>query len=364
MDDIDVLIRVAADAADGARGLDDIGRSARDMADDVDRSSRDAADSLDRIAEGADGVAGNASILAGALGDIGGGLEAVGMGGFTDELEGASTALMFAAGVSDTLSVATNVLSVSRIKDTAAMVANKASSIASTVATQAQTAAQWALNAAMNANPIMLVVLAVAALVAGFVLAYKRSATFRAIVQAVGRAGREAIQWIVDKVKDLARWIGDTAPAAWRRLQAAGMAVLAALTLPIRTQINLYIKVIEFVREKIPVALRAMKSAGVAAFEALTKPIRNIVDLIGDVVNKIKNIDLGPIDDIAKGIGSILPGRVVVPSAVPVVVSGSASTGNQTNVFNLYGVLDANDAARRVERLVTTRRRILGRPIL
>lgn len=57
-------------------------------------------------------------------------------------------------------------------------------------------AAQWLLNAAMDANPIVLVVAAIALLAVGMVIAYKHSATFRAIVHdaltAVGTAG----QWM------------------------------------------------------------------------------------------------------------------------------------------------------------------------
>lgn len=63
-----------------------------------------------------------------------------------------------------------------------------------TAITKVAAAVQWALNAAMNANQIGLVVIAIAALVAGLVIAYKRSATFRAIVQgalhAIGAAGK------------------------------------------------------------------------------------------------------------------------------------------------------------------------------
>src|SRR5580765_4842939 len=49
-------------------------------------------------------------------------------------------------------------------------------------AAKAWTAAQWLLNAALAANPIGLVIVAVAALVAAFIVAYKTSDTFRAIV--------------------------------------------------------------------------------------------------------------------------------------------------------------------------------------
>lgn len=50
-------------------------------------------------------------------------------------------------------------------------------------ATSAATAAQGGLNAALAANPIGLVVVAIAALVGGFVLAWKHSETFRDIVR-------------------------------------------------------------------------------------------------------------------------------------------------------------------------------------
>lgn len=50
------------------------------------------------------------------------------------------------------------------------------------VVTKTTAAAQWLLNAAMTANPIGLVVVAIAALAAGLIVAYKKSETFRKIV--------------------------------------------------------------------------------------------------------------------------------------------------------------------------------------
>jgi len=67
-------------------------------------------------------------------------------------------------------------------------------------ATKAYAGAQWLLNAAMTANPIGLVVVAVAALVAALVIAYKKSETFRRIVngafRAVKTAASAAFGWI------------------------------------------------------------------------------------------------------------------------------------------------------------------------
>lgn len=134
-------------------------------------------------------------------------------------------------------------------RSTAAVVKNRAATIASTVAQRASAAATkaWAiaqrlLNVAMRANPIGLVITAIAALVAGFVIAYKKSATFRKIVDgalsAVGRAGKwlgrtikpvlsaivkgaravgGGFQWLWRKaVKPVASWIGDKVTKLWR----------------------------------------------------------------------------------------------------------------------------------------------------
>jgi phage-related minor tail protein len=59
-------------------------------------------------------------------------------------------------------------------------------------ATVTWTAIQWLLNAAFVANPIGLIVLAIAALVAGVILAYKHSETFRNIVHATWDAIKAA----------------------------------------------------------------------------------------------------------------------------------------------------------------------------
>lgn len=67
------------------------------------------------------------------------------------------------------------------------------------VATKVWAAAQWALNKALLANPIGLAIVAIAALVAGIVIAYKKSETFRNIVDGAFRKVGEAAQWVKDK---------------------------------------------------------------------------------------------------------------------------------------------------------------------
>jgi hypothetical protein len=71
---------------------------------------------------------------------------------------------------------------VSWVRNTAVMVAQRVASLAVATATKVMAAAQWLLNVAMDANPIGLIVIALAALAAAFYLAWTRSATFRKIL--------------------------------------------------------------------------------------------------------------------------------------------------------------------------------------
>ena len=75
--------------------------------------------------------------------------------------------------------------------------------------TKAQAVAQGILNAVMEANPIILVVTALVALVAAFVIAYKKSATFRRIVKGAFHA-------VADIAKSFAHFFTQKIPAAFR----------------------------------------------------------------------------------------------------------------------------------------------------
>lgn len=66
------------------------------------------------------------------------------------------------------------------------------------VGTATWTAAQWLLNAALTANPIGVVVVALAALVAGIIVAWRESETFRAIVTGAFDAVRAAAEFVLD----------------------------------------------------------------------------------------------------------------------------------------------------------------------
>lgn len=87
-----------------------------------------------------------------------------------------------------------------RIRAGAVTAATTVKTIAMNAATKAAAAGQWLLNAAMTDNPIGLVVLALAALVGGMVIAYKKSETFRTIVNGAFHGIADAAQWMWSKV--------------------------------------------------------------------------------------------------------------------------------------------------------------------
>lgn len=87
-----------------------------------------------------------------------------------------------------------------RIRGRVAIIAQAVAQRVAAAASKAWAAAQWLLNAAMDANPIGLVVVAIAALVAGLVLAYKHSETFRNIVNAAFNAIRSVVLVVINFV--------------------------------------------------------------------------------------------------------------------------------------------------------------------
>lgn len=99
----------------------------------------------------------------------------------------ATKALEFAAWVRSTAAT---------VAATAAMLATRAATLAVRGATMAWMAAQWLLNAALTANPIGLIIAAIALLVAGVVIAYKKSDTFRAIVDGLWASIKVAWSWV------------------------------------------------------------------------------------------------------------------------------------------------------------------------
>jgi len=99
----------------------------------------------------------------------------------------ASRAGVTAATATETVATAANTTAqsggiVARARSIVTMTAQRVATLAVAAATKAHAAATWLLTAAMNANPIGLVIAGVALLAAGFVLLYRKSDTFRGMI--------------------------------------------------------------------------------------------------------------------------------------------------------------------------------------
>lgn len=176
-----VRISILGDSRDAVTAFDKAGAAAKD----ADRK-------FDGAAEGADTVASKGAQAAGALSGLG---DLIG-GKFGAAMVVGGTAMQAAADAGDLLNVAI---------EGGAKVAGKAVGFVKSLgkaetyvagAKKVSAAAQWALNAAMSANPAVLITLAIIALVAAFVIAYKKSEKFRAIVQGAMKGVLAAGRWV------------------------------------------------------------------------------------------------------------------------------------------------------------------------
>lgn len=347
---IDVTTNAAAATAGFSDVGDSVGRLERDvtsMGDAAERSSR----GINLSADAADELGGKAGKATGALGALSSGFELVGAEKYAGALQAAGLATDFMSGVGDSLNLVMESTIVKNVRARAATIANAVATRTAAAGTAIMTAAQWALNAAMSANPIALIVIALVALVAGLVLAYKKSETFRNIVNGAFRAVQAA------------------ATAAFNWIKRNWPLLLAIITGPIGLAIYTVVKK----WDDIKAAVRATKKyigdrigeipgiiSGVAStieriitapFRAAKRIVQEVLDLIGKI--KPPSIDLNPFN-----------GRVAAPSAGRVVTSGAAVVAAPeapTVQIIVQGALDPVAVARQINALLGDQmRRIQG----
>lgn len=289
----ELAIDITTNARESVAGFDDLTAAAR-RADaqvaDVGETAQESSRKLSISADAADDLAGKTGKATGALGALAGGLEAVGLGPYAAALEGAAIATDVASGASDALNLVMESSIIKNIRAKAATIASAVATGAATVATTAQTAAQWALNAALNANPIALIVIAVVAFVAAVVLAYRKSETFRNIVQGAFRAVKNAAEFAFNWVKDnwpllLAIITGPIGLAVlaivknWDTIKAGAGAVKDFIVEKFTT-----------VRDRLSAIFGRLKDIILAPINAVKDAIQDVLDLIGRI--KLPDIDL------------------------------------------------------------------------
>jgi len=134
---------------------------------------------------------------------------------------------------------------------------------------------QWALNAAMSANPIGIIIIAIIALVAVIVLAYKKSDTFRRIVNAAWKGIQAAIG------------------AVWRWLKTNVFAPLVAyyttLYKAAGAAVDLIVKAWEGMKSPLMAVWNWIKSH---VIDPLTDAFDAVYDTVQKVVEWVKKIKL------------------------------------------------------------------------
>lgn len=308
----ELAIEITAEARDATAGFDDVGQAARDMEREVASAgdtARETSRSLGISADAADDMAGKTGKATGALGALAGGLEAVGLEKYAAGLQGAAIATDFASGAGDALNLVMESTILKNIKAKIATVGSTIATVAQTVATTAMATAQWALNAALNANPISLIVIGVIAFVAAIILAYKKSETFRNIVNGAFRAVKNAAEFAFNWVKN-----------NWPLL-------LAILTGPF----GLAILAITKNWDKITAGAREVKRAIIDRFSEAGTALSNIAGRIKDALLAPFKAVLNAVQDILDLIGKIkLPdikgGGVPFVPGVRLVTAGTQNT--------------------------------------
>lgn len=189
-----------------------------------------------------------------------------------------------------------------------AYAAYTAVSKAITVVTKAQTAGQLSLNAAMRANPIGVVVTAILLLVAGVVLAYKKSETFRTVVQVAMSLARTAVDKVVTGVKNVVDWFGKVGTKAKEIFEVGVKKSLEVITTPID-------KLLQLIKDVV---------AWIARIKFPSPP-----KWLGSIVSKVTSVGGGDSD----------PGFERASTT-----SATASLGGDTYVFNFPGGVVASES--------------------
>ncbi|MGL5828200.1 MAG: phage tail protein [Angustibacter sp.] len=220
----------------------------------------------------------------------------------------AASALSFArASVAAAISGARTAASF--VAQRAAIVATAVATKAAAAATAAFSAAQALLSVALRANPIILVATLLVALGAALVVAYKKSETFRAILQAAF-AGVKAI------VLPVVRAIVSFMSAAWPRIVAIVRAAAAA----IRAVVTVYFKAY---RAVVLTAMTAIRAVITKAWAVIRSVITSVSGVIKTVVSKAWSAVKSSVTAVSNSIkGTVARVWAAIKAAVSKAVSG------------------------------------------
>lgn len=185
-------------------------------------------------------------------------------------------------------------LAAAKARDMATTIASRVATMASTVATIAQTVAQRALNLAMMMNPLGLVIAAIVALVAIFVIAYQKSETFRAIVQAAFAAilsvVMSVVNWFRGVFATLWPWIASIIKVYMAIVRAYWSAVWAVVGAVIRTVASVIKAVVSGIVTGIRTYFNTIKTVVTTVWNFVASFIKGAIDRVKAAIGLISNI--------------------------------------------------------------------------
>ena len=244
-----VTLTLAGDESKLTQTFARVGESSRAMATTVGESSRviaeESATGFDRAAEGADNAEGKAQGFASTLTgtkDLMSATGEIARGNYFEGLVMAGQgAADLAEGLNYTVIPAVKAVAqgfvgqaASTVRATAATAAHRGAMIAGAAATRVMAVAQRVLNLAMRANPIGLIITAGLVLAVLFVTLYRRSETFRNIVNAALAGVQAAFRAVVTAAAAVYTWVKTNAP----KIGGFFAGVAGAIAAPFRTAFN------------------------------------------------------------------------------------------------------------------------------
>ena len=280
-----VTLTFAGDSSKLEQTFDKVGASARQMEGDVGAASKSVGDSaggFDRAGEAADGAEGKAQ-------------------GFSDTLTGTKDVMGGVGEIAKGNLFEGFVLAGQGAADLAGGMASFLIPMGKTAVLKAFAAGQWLVNAAMSANPIGLVIIAIVALVAIFIVAWKRSETFRAVVTG-------ALNGVLTIAKAVGGWFRDT---FWPWLRGVWVAVSGAVgtaRATIAGHLNALVKWLGGIPGRVGSALagiwngiRAGLSAGIGW---ISERVAGLVSWATGVPGRVGSAVSGAWDGIRSGLGA------------------------------------------------------------
>jgi hypothetical protein len=244
-----------------------------------------------------------------------------------------------------------------------ATLASRAAALASAAATRVMTVSQAALNVVMSLNPIGLVVIAVLALVAAFVIAYKKSERFRAIVNAVFGALKSGVLNTIGFIRQ-----------NWPTILAVLTGPVGLAFLAFRRYKTKIVAVFTSIKNTVAGLFSGIGAGIVAAIKGMVNQIIQLANAPIRALNKVagKVPGIGKISEIpALASGGIVrrPTLALVGEAGPeavVPLNGRYGAGSTTiiNVTVQAGIGNPVEMGRESVRAITAYERSLGRRVV